>query len=147
MKMVEICAELVRANGYDLLIGLGGGSPIDIAKLAAVLGKHQVSLSDMWGINNVPAPGLPTILIPTTSGSGSEVTPIAIITDPSDILKKGVVSHHLFSQVAICDPQLTLGMPPSLTACTGMDALTHAVEAFISTNASPLSDAIALEKQ
>lgn len=143
MESLDAVVRMVRAGGYDLIIGFGGGSSLDSAKLAAVLATNSAPMLEYVGTNLVPAPGLPTILIPTTAGTGSEVTPIAIITDGA--LKKGIVSPYLYATVAICDPTLSVTMPPAVTAATGMDALTHAVEAYVSVNASPISDVLALE--
>jgi alcohol dehydrogenase len=102
-------------------------------------------VSTYFGIDLVPKKGLPTVLVPTTAGTGSEVTPIAILSDHTEKLKKGIVSPFLFPDVAILDPELTLGLPPKITAATGMDALIHAIEAFTSKNASRTTDMFALE--
>jgi alcohol dehydrogenase len=102
-------------------------------------------VNSYFGIDLVPKRGVPTIAVPTTAGTGSEVTPIAILSDHEDKLKKGIVSPYLFPSVAILDPELTLGLPAAVTAATGMDALIHAVEAYTSKNAYTVSDALALE--
>jgi alcohol dehydrogenase len=136
-------AEAAKAAGADLIIGLGGGSPLDIAKVCAVLVTNPKPVSELFGIDLVSSAGLKTILIPTTAGTGSEVTPIAILSDENEKLKKGIVSPRLFPAVAILDPDLTLGMPPQVTAATGLDALIHAMEAFTSKNANSLSDVLA----
>ena len=136
-------AAAAKGAGADLIIGLGGGSPLDIAKVCAVLVTNTQPVSELFGIDQVASAGLKTILIPTTAGTGSEVTPIAILSDENEKLKKGIVSPRLFPAVAILDPDLTLGMPPHVTAATGLDALIHAVEAFTSKNANSLSDVLA----
>ena len=136
-------SEMAKREKADLVIGLGGGSPLDIAKVCAILSTNTQSVSELFGIDMVPEAGLSTILIPTTAGTGSEVTPIAILSDEHEKLKKGIVSPRLFPAAAILDPELTLGMPPGITAATGLDALIHAVEAFTSKNANSLSDVFA----
>jgi alcohol dehydrogenase len=136
-------AEAAKRAEADLIIGLGGGSPLDIAKVCAVLVTNTRPVAELFGIDQVTSAGLKTILIPTTAGTGSEVTPIAILSDENEKLKKGIVSPRLFPAVAILDPDLTLGMPPQVTAATGLDALIHAVEAFTSKNANSLSDVLA----
>ena len=143
-QTVEACLSAVRDFKPSCVIGLGGGSPIDIAKTVAVMLKNSGDIIDYCGIDLVPKPGLPTIMVPTTAGTGSEVTPIAILSDEDDKLKKGVVSPHLFPKVALLDPLLTLGLPAAVTAATGMDALIHAIEAFTSVNANDMTDMFAV---
>ncbi len=135
--------EAAKSEKAELVIGIGGGSPLDIAKVCAILATNTRPVSELFGIDMVPEAGLATILIPTTAGTGSEVTPIAILSDEHEKLKKGIVSPRLFPAVAILDPELTLGMPPGVTAATGLDALIHAVEAFTSKNANSISDVFA----
>jgi alcohol dehydrogenase len=113
-----------------MVIGIGGGSCLDMAKCAALLISHGGRLQDYYGEFKVPGPTLPVIAIPTTAGTGSEVTPVAVISDPERTLKVGISSPHLIAAVALCDPDLTATCPPSLTAIAGADALTHAIEAF-----------------
>jgi alcohol dehydrogenase class IV len=142
-QTVEDCLSAVKDFKPGCVIGLGGGSPIDIAKTVAVMLKNSGDIIDFCGIDLVPKPGIPTIMIPTTAGTGSEVTPIAILSDDDEKLKKGVVSPYLFPKVALLDPLLTLGLPASVTAATGMDALIHAIEAFTSVNANDMTDMFA----
>jgi len=142
-EIVEACVDMINKEEADLLIGLGGGSPIDIAKSAAVMAGNDGSIADYFGIDLVPNPGLPTIMVPTTAGTGSEVTPIVILSDEKEKLKKGIVSAYLFPSVALLDPNVTLGLPPDITAATGMDALIHAIEAFTSVNATGMTDNLA----
>ena len=142
-QTVEDCLAAVKDFKPNCVIGLGGGSPIDIAKTVAVMLKNSGDIIDYCGIDLVPKPGLPTIMVPTTAGTGSEVTPIAILSDDDEKLKKGVVSPYLFPKVALLDPLLTLGLPASVTAATGMDALIHAIEAYTSVNANDMTDMFA----
>ncbi len=138
-------AAMLEKCRADLVIGIGGGSAIDIAKIAAVLVTNNGGLDDYFGIDLIPGPGLKTMIIPTTAGTGSEVTPIVILSDEAEKLKKGVVSPYLFPAIAVLDPSLTVGLPSRVTAATGMDALIHAVEAFTSKNAYWMTDMMARE--
>jgi alcohol dehydrogenase class IV len=125
--------EAVRhASGFgpDLVIGIGGGSCMDLAKVVALLLAHGGHPRDYYGEFKVPAPVIPILAVPTTAGTGSEVTPVAVLGDPERAMKVGISSPHLIAHTAICDPELTLTCPPSLTAVSGADALTHAIEAF-----------------
>jgi len=142
---VEKAAEIVRGSGCDVLIGLGGGSSLDVAKGAAVLATGGGSIRDYMGIELVPGPGLPTVLIPTTAGTGAEVTLNAIYTLKDEQVKKGVVSRYLRAAVAIVDPELTLTCPPRVTAATGMDALVHAIESYTAVRATMHTDMYALK--
>ena len=138
-------AEDIRAHGCDCLIALGGGSSMDFAKIAAILAKHpDMKVEDMVGSERVPARGLPTIMIPTTAGSGSEVSAVAVFAFPEENTKKGVASGNIVSDIAIVDPLLTLDLPASITAAAGMDALIHAVESFLSRGTNPLTMDLAL---
>ena len=142
-EIVTECLNMIRTERPDLIIGLGGGSPMDIAKVAAVMATNEGPITKYFGIDLIPKPGLPTIMVPTTAGTGSEVTPIAILSDEGEKLKKGIVSAYLFPSVALLDPELTLGLPPGITAATGMDALIHAIEAYTSVNATDITDMLA----
>ncbi|MBM4347111.1 MAG: iron-containing alcohol dehydrogenase [Deltaproteobacteria bacterium] len=144
IEVVEKSAEKAKKEGVDLIIGFGGGSSLDIAKITSILLTNSGKIDGFFGIDLVPNQGMPVILAPTTAGTGSEVTPIAILSDTKEKLKKGIVSSYLFPEVAIIDPKLTVGLPPSVTAFTGMDALTHAIEAYTSINATSLSDLFAI---
>ncbi len=123
-------AERARAFAPTVVIGLGGGSCLDMAKCVALLLAHGGTLRDYYGEFRVPGPTLPVIAVPTTAGTGSEVTPVAVISDSARTLKVGISSPHLIPAAAICDPDLTMTCPPGLTAVAGADALTHAIEAF-----------------
>lgn len=131
--------DMGREAGADVIVGIGGGSCIDAAKVIALLLTFGGKASDYYGEFKVPGPTLPVIALPTTSGTGSEVTPVAVLADAERAVKIGIASPHLIPHAAICDAELTYSCPPSLTAHSGADALTHAIEAF--TNARrPLSD-------
>lgn len=130
---------------YDLLVGVGGGSALDTAKGISLRTANPGPLQQYFGVELVPATGLPMILIPTTAGTGSEVTPNAIFDDAERRLKAGVVSHRLLAAVAIVDPDLTLSVPPGVTAASGLDALTHAMESYVAVKATPHTDLYALE--
>ncbi len=142
-EIVADCVDMIRREKADLVIGFGGGSSIDIAKAAAIMTTNEGPIAKYFGIDLIPKPGLPTLMVPTTAGTGSEVTPIAILSDEGEKLKKGIVSPYLFPLAAILDPKLTLGLPPNITASTGMDALIHAIEAYTSVNATDLTDILA----
>ena len=127
---IQACVEEVRDFGADMVIGVGGGSSMDMAKVVAVMLTHGGDVRSYYGEFAVPGPVLPLIALPTTAGTGSEVTPVAVISDDERGAKVGIASPHLIPLVAICDPELTVTCPPALTACSGADALTHAVEAY-----------------
>jgi len=125
------CYEFARSGPpVDLVIGLGGGSSLDLAKVAALLIAHGGQPFDYAGEYKVPGPVAPLIAIPTTAGTGSEVTSVAVLTDVQRNLKVGISDNYLRSSVALLDPELTLGLPPYVTACAGIDALSHAIESF-----------------
>lgn len=138
--------EAAKAAGVDIVIGLGGGSSLDTAKVVAALAVDGAQrLAEIYGVGLLERKGLPTILIPTTSGTGSEVTAISILTT-GETTKGGIVSSHLFADVALLDPALTLGLPADVTAATGIDAMVHAIEAYTGRNAkNPVSDMLAIE--
>jgi alcohol dehydrogenase class IV len=138
--IVREAASLARSADVTAIIGFGGGSSLDVAKLVALLAYGKERLEDIYGVNNVRYKRLPLGLIPTTAGTGSEVTPIAIVTTGSSE-KKGVVSAVLLPDLALLDPELTISLPPIVTAATGLDAMVHAIEAFtsISGNNNPIS--------
>jgi alcohol dehydrogenase class IV len=147
-EAVEAALEPYRSGGCDGLVAIGGGSPIDLAKAVALLATHDGPLEGhaaiLGGIPKITARVAPVIAIPTTSGTGSEVGRAALIT-LKDGRKLGFISPHLIPKLAICDPELTLGLPPGLTAATGMDALTHCIETFLSPRDNPPAEAIALD--
>ncbi|MFB0506628.1 MAG: iron-containing alcohol dehydrogenase [Thermodesulfobacteriota bacterium] len=141
----EGCIGMAKRGKYDVIIGVGGGSSMDIASVASVMSTNPGRVQDYLGINLVKNPGIPTILIPTTAGTGAEVTPNAILTDVEAKLKKAVVSPYIFPRVAIVDPLLSVSMPPAVTSSSGIDALTHAIESYTSNNATILTDLFARE--
>ena len=144
IAIVEDCMRAYREGGHDGLIGVGGGSAIDIAKSVAAYAGYHGALADLFGVDQVPRKGPPLIAIPTTAGTGSEVTNVAILSDKVAQLKKGIVSDYLLPDVALISPQMTLTCPRSVTAASGVDALVHAIESYLSLNASPITDALAI---
>lgn len=142
--VVEAAAALARERGVEAVVGFGGGSAMDTAKLAALLAASPQPLAAIYGVDLARGPRLPLVQVPTTAGTGSEATPVAIVTTP-DGEKKGVVSPLLHADLALLDAPLTVGLPPRATAMTGIDAIVHAVEAYTSRlKKNPLSDALAL---
>lgn len=139
------CYDKAKGKKIDLVIGLGGGSSLDIAKMLSIMLTNNDKIENMFGINLVKKRGITKFLIPTTAGTGSEVTPIAILSDEREHLKKGVVSDYLLPEVAILDGELTKTLPPMPTASSGMDALIHAVEAYTSVNANDYTDYLAIK--
>ncbi len=140
--------ELYRACGADGIVAVGGGSPIDLAKAVALMATHDGTFESyaaiLGGVPRITAAVAPVIAIPTTAGTGSEVGRAALIT-LDDGRKLGFISPHLFPKRAVCDPELTYGLPPGLTAATGMDAISHCVETFLSPKFNPPAEAIALD--
>jgi len=145
LEQVDEIGDAIRASHADAIVALGGGSVMDATKVAAILAKHSGVARDYLGIGRVPSRGIASIMIPTTSGTGSEATFVAILTDKSTGNKAGVVSPHLLTDLAIVDPSLTDRLSPEITASTGMDAMVHALEALIAKVATPLARALALE--
>ncbi|KAA6475058.1 iron-containing alcohol dehydrogenase [Bacillus swezeyi] len=143
-NIAEVFAN-IREKQYDMLIGIGGGSVLDGTKILSVLHTNSKQIEKLLGTNLVEKPGIPAVLIPSTSGTGAEVTPNAIVTILEQELKVGIVSPFLLPKLVILDPVITLGLPKPITAATGMDAFTHSLESFISNKANPISDMFALE--
>ncbi|WP_303968828.1 iron-containing alcohol dehydrogenase [Sporosarcina ureae] len=146
LALGESLVDYTRAHQFDMVIGVGGGSALDLTKLAAVLAPHEGKVKDylnLTGTKRVIEKGLPFILIPTTAGTGSEITNISVLSLETT---KDVVTHdYLLADVAIVDPALTISVPPGVTAATGVDALTHAIEAYLSKSANNITDALALQ--
>lgn len=145
VELLEEAAVFIRNGSYDCLIAFGGGSSMDFAKMAAVMAENpEIKVSDMVGSEKIPRKGLPTIMIPTTSGSGSEVSAVAVFSFADERMKKGISSRFLVADIALVDPELTLDLPPHITAASGMDALVHGVESFLSLGTNQFTQDLAL---
>ena len=144
VEFVQEGLKAYRENGCDFLLAVGGGSPMDTAKAISVMVTNSGSIEDYQGLGKIPQKGSPVIAVPTTAGTGSEVTPFTIITDTRRDVKMLIGSPFITPEVAIVDPSLTLTMPRDLTAATGIDALTHAIEAYVSVKAQMISDIFCL---
>lgn len=145
VHQVVQCADLVSGFAPEVVVGMGGGSCLDLAKAVAVVLTHGGAPADYYGELRVPGPVLPVVALPTTAGTGSEVTPVAVLTDPERVSKVGISSPHLIPHTAVCDPELTVGCPPGLTASAGADALSHVVEAFTAVR-RPVATDLATER-
>jgi alcohol dehydrogenase class IV len=145
MQMFEGALNAARDFQPDAIIGLGGGSPMDVAKLVAAILDTKQNIHDVFGIGKVSGRTRYLACLPTTAGTGSEVSPNAILLDEAAKLKKGVVSPFLMPDAAYVDPKLTVSVPPAVTASTGMDALTHCIEAYANRFAHPVIDLYAIE--
>ncbi len=145
VELVERGAQVARERGADRIVALGGGSSIDTAKAINLLLSEGGRLLDHQGVQTLTRPLLPLIAIPTTAGTGSEVSTAAVIHDAATRTKVSFVDRHLAPALAVLDPELTLTLPARVTAATGMDALTHAIEAYVGLEASPFSDALAAQ--
>lgn len=145
VRMFEECLTVARREPIDGVIGVGGGSPLDVAKLVAALAGSKQTVTEVFGINQLRERSLFLACVPTTAGTGSEVSPNSILLDESVQLKKGVISPHLVPDVACVDPLLTCSVPPAVTAATGLDALTHCIEAYANKFAHPTVDVYALQ--
>jgi alcohol dehydrogenase len=143
---VEAAVAVARQAGAGALVALGGGSVVDVGKAAGLLLAHGGRYADyQWQDKPIPGPILPLVAVPTTAGTGSEVTQVAVIEDTETHFKRGVRSPYLFARAAVLDPALTLTLPAGLTAATGADVAAHALEAFVGRRANPISDALALD--
>jgi alcohol dehydrogenase len=142
---VDECVQFLKKESCNLIIGLGGGSALDVAKGAAILATNGGKILDYVGIDQIPKRGIPNILIPTTAGTGSEASRAVVIKDESDNTKKALNSQFLLTDVAILDPSFTVSMPPTITANTGLDALVHAIEAYVSVTPTPFSEILSME--
>lgn len=136
---VQEASDLLRETRPDGVIGFGGGSCLDAAKAASAAAANDVRVEECLGMDQVPGPGLTTVLIPTTAGTSSEITPVAVLSD-SDGSKKVMYSDFLLADIALVDPELTVGLPPRQTAGTGLDTLVHAIESYVSVFRNPVSD-------
>jgi len=144
-SIVREAVKLMKESKAEAVVGLGGGSSLDTAKAVAVMAGNPGDYAEYIGMHKFKNPGLPVIALPTTAGTGSEVTIFSVITDDKKQEKTVAGSSHLCPKVAICDPELTLSVPPAITASTGMDALIHALESFTNLNTQPISDALTLK--
>jgi alcohol dehydrogenase class IV len=144
-ELFESILSFARAEKIDGVLGIGGGSAIDVAKLVAALISGKQTAGEVFGINLLRGRDLPLVCLPTTAGTGAEVSPNAILLDEEDELKKGVVSPHLVPDAAFVDPLLTLTVPSAVTAATGLDALTHCIEAYANKFSHPIVDTYALQ--
>jgi alcohol dehydrogenase class IV len=142
---VEGALQALREHAADGVVAIGGGSPMDTAKAAAVAFANEGDVRAYAGYNQVPGPGLPLVAVPTTAGTGSEVTRVAVISDTERDVKMMMLDGHLMARVAISDYRLTMSTPPALTSWVGVDSLTHAIEAYVSTRATVLTDMLALK--
>jgi alcohol dehydrogenase class IV len=145
VDMFRTCLSAARDARADAVIGFGGGSPMDVAKLVAALLSAKQDIREAFGIAKLAGRSTYLACVPTTAGTGSEVSPNAVILDEAESLKKAVISPHLVPDGAYVDPILTLSVPPAVTAATGMDALTHCIEAYANRFAHPIVDVYALE--
>jgi len=145
-SVIYAARDLALSQEAHCIVGIGGGSSLDVAKLVAVLALGQENLADMYGVENTKGPRLPLILVPTTAGTGSEVTMVSIVTTGKSE-KMGVVSPVILPDIALLDPELTLDLPPHITAATGIDAMVHAIEAYtsVSKNNNPISRQLATQ--
>lgn len=140
MEYVELGLDMYKGAGCDAIIALGGGSPIDTAKAIGAMATNPGKITDYMGIDKVKKPGVPLIAIPTTAGTGSEMSKYSILTDAKKNVKYLTGSPYLIPTVALVDPLLTLSMPKGVTAATGMDALCHAIEGYVSVKGNPVAD-------
>jgi alcohol dehydrogenase len=157
LATVEEAVELARTFGPEVIVAVGGGSNLDLGKCVAILLRYPGPLSQYYGENAVPGPVLDFIAVPTTSGTGSEVTPVAVVSDPARYMKVGIASRHIIPNWAVVDPSLTVSCPAHVTAHSGIDALCHAIEAYcaivpegrspqaVFVGKNPVSDALAKE--
>lgn len=145
IELADAGAKAAIKAKCDAVIGIGGGSAMDVAKAIAVIAANKGKAVDYLGLGKVPGPGLPKIMVPTTAGTGSEVTFTSVFIRKNLKKKEGMNSPYLYPELAVLDPTLTLSLPPHPTATTGLDALCHAIESYTSVNASPMSEMISLE--
>lgn len=138
-------AEFYRSEGCNVIVAVGGGSPMDCAKGIGIVAAHGRSILEFEGVDRLRVPSPPLILIPTTAGTSADVSQFVIISNQDERMKFSVVSKAVVPDVSLIDPETTLTMDPFLSACTGIDALVHAIEAFVSTGHGPLTDPHALE--
>ncbi len=144
VETVDNGVILAKKGKFDVVIGIGGGSALDVAKTIACLVTNEGSAADYLSGKEIKYPGIPFIALPTTAGTGAEITKNSVITDTKNKIKQSIRSKHMIAKVAIIDPLLTVSMPPKVTAASGMDALTQAIECYVSLSANPVSSALAI---
>jgi len=144
-SVIDDAVAYLKDSDCDAIVGIGGGSSIDAAKAVAAMATNPGSILDYEGYDRLINDPLPLFAIPTTSGTGSECTASTVVTNPANSFKTAIISPRLFPKVAILDAELTMNLPPAITASTGMDALTHAIESYVSKQANPISRSLAIE--
>lgn len=145
LELADEGAKAAIGSKCDFVVGIGGGSAMDTAKAVAAVAGNKGRAADYLGLNKIPGPGFPTIMVPTTAGTGSEVTFTAVFIRKNLKKKEGMNSPYLYPDLALLDPLLTIGLPPEATATTGLDALCHAIESYSSVNSSPISEMFSLD--
>jgi len=145
LKLADNGAKIAKKEKCDCVVGVGGGSAMDVAKAVSILLTNGGKAEDYLGLGKIAKPGVPKIMVPTSAGTGAEVTFTAVFINEKTKSKGGMNGDPLYPEAALLDPELTVSLPPHVTAATGIDALTHALEAFVSTQAHPISDMYALE--
>lgn len=145
VEEVRLGADFYRSEGCNVIVAVGGGSPMDCAKGIGIMVAHNRCILEFEGVDTIRVPSPPLILIPTTAGTSADVSQFVIISNQAERMKFSIVSKAVVPDVSLIDPETTLSMDPFLSACTGIDALVHAIEAFVSTGSGPLTDTHALE--
>ncbi|MCL6632567.1 MAG: iron-containing alcohol dehydrogenase [Alicyclobacillus herbarius] len=145
LESIDAGVQVALAQGCDLVVGVGGGSSLDTAKAIGLMMKNEGNIRDYIGVNKVPRKGAPVIAVPTTAGTGSEITIWSVLSDRAKKMKVSVGSYFNCPDLALCDPDLTLTLPPEITAATGMDALTHAIESYVNKATQPISQAMSVQ--
>jgi len=145
IESIDHGVELAKRAGCDLVVGVGGGSALDTSKAIGLMLVHPGNIRDYVGLDKVPGPGAPVIAVPTTAGTGSEMTRFSVLSDKKAKVKLSVGSMYNCPTLALCDPELTVTLPAHITAATGMDALTHALESYVNKATQPISEALSLQ--
>ncbi len=145
IESVDAGLQLAKDEGCDTVVGIGGGSSLDTAKAIGLMLNNSGHIRDYVGIDKVPNPGVPVIAIPTTAGTGSEITIWSVLSDKKEKVKVSVGSVYNCPNIALCDPELTVTLPPHITAATGMDALTHALESYVNKATQPISEGLSIQ--
>lgn len=145
IESVDLGIKMAKENSCDLVIGVGGGSALDTAKAIGLMITHPGNIRDYIGMDKVNSSGAPVIAVPTTAGTGSEITRFAVLSDKQAKAKLSIGSMYICPTLAVCDPNLTISLPPHITAATGMDALTHALESYVNKATQPISEALSIQ--